>query len=132
MKKAILCVDDEKTVLETLQRQLSTAFGKDYYYEMAESVVEAWEVIDDLVDQEYKVVLVISDWLMPGEKGDTFLVNLHNKYPDSIKILLTGQANPEAVENALENANLLAYIPKPWNVEKLISSIQTGFDNLKS
>lgn len=128
-KKAIICVDDEKIVLETLQRQLINAFGKDFAYEMAEDVNEAWEVIVDLADEGYDIVLVISDWLMPGTKGDKFLVDLHKEYPTTVKILLTGQADEEAIRNAFDNANLLAYMQKPWNQTQLIDSISKAFDS---
>jgi len=128
-KKAIICVDDEKIVLETLQRQLINAFGKDFAYEMAEDVNEAWEVIVDLADEGYDIVLVISDWLMPGTKGDKFLVDLHKEYPTTVKILLTGQADEEAIRNAFDNANLLAYMQKPWNQAQLIESIAKAFNS---
>ncbi|MCS7189292.1 MAG: response regulator, partial [Bacteroidia bacterium] len=83
-KRAILCVDDEKIVLDSLQDQLRSTFGDEFEYEIAESVEEAWEVIDDLVSQGYEMVLVISDWLMPRVKGDTFLIELHQKYPETV------------------------------------------------
>ncbi len=122
-KRAILCVDDEKIVLDSLQEQLRTTFGDRFEYEIAESVEEAWEVIDDLVGDGYSMVLVISDWLMPRVKGDTFLIDVHSKYPNTVKIMLTGQADPEAVQNAMDNANLYAYIRKPWRESDLIAYV---------
>jgi len=127
MKKAILCVDDEKMVLETLQRQLMNEFGTQFDYEMAEDVNEAWEVIVDLNESGCDIVLVISDWLMPGIKGDKFLVDLHKEFPTAVKILLTGQADESAISNAFENANLCAYLQKPWDSEKLITAIKKAF-----
>ena len=107
-RAAILCVDDEKIVLDSLQEQLENTFGDKFQYEIAESVDEAWEVIEDLVSDEYEMVLVISDWLMPRIKGDTFLIDVHRKFPSAVTIMLTGQADPEAVQNAMDNANLYA------------------------
>ncbi len=129
-KRAILCVDDEKIVLDSLQDQLRSTFGDDFEYEIAESVDEAWEVIEDLVSQGYEMVLVISDWLMPRVKGDTFLIELHQKYPETVTIMLTGQADPEAVENAYQNANLYAYIRKPWREEDLINYVNNALKKL--
>jgi DNA-binding NtrC family response regulator len=129
-KRAILCVDDEKIVLDSLQEQLRNTFGDEFEYEIAESVDEAWEVIEDLVSQGYEMVLVISDWLMPRVKGDTFLIELHQKYPDTVTIMLTGQADPEAVENAYQNANLYAYIRKPWREEDLINYVNNALKKL--
>ncbi len=119
MKKAILCVDDEKPILDTLEQQLITMFGDKYLYETAESAQEALEVIEDLLVDGFSIVLLISDWLMPGMKGDEFLVNVHRKYPQVRKILLTGQAPPHAVDNAYKNADLSSYIQKPWNSQHL-------------
>ncbi len=129
-KRAILCVDDEKIVLDSLQEQLSATFGDEFEYEIAESVEEAWEVIEDMVDEGYEMVLVISDWLMPQVKGDKFLIDLHKRYPQTVKIMLTGQADPEAVENAMENANLYAYIRKPWKVEDLIAYVNKALEEM--
>ncbi|MCX8113169.1 MAG: response regulator [Bacteroidia bacterium] len=130
VKRAILCVDDEKIVLDSLQEQLRATFGDKFEYEIAESVDEAWEVIEDLVDQGYEMVLVISDWLMPRVKGDTFLIELHQKYPETVTIMLTGQADPEAVENAFQNANLYAYIRKPWREEDLINYVNNALKKM--
>jgi DNA-binding NtrC family response regulator len=129
-KRAILCVDDEKIVLDSLQDQLRNTFGDEFEYEIAESVDEAWEVIEDLVSQGFEMVLVISDWLMPRVKGDTFLIELHQRYPETVTIMLTGQADPEAVENAYQNANLYAYIRKPWREEDLINYVHNALKKL--
>lgn len=129
-KRAILCVDDEKIVLDSLQEQLRNTFGDLFEYEIAESVDEAWEVIEDLVGDGYEMVLVISDWLMPKVKGDKFLIELHQKYPETVTIMLTGQADPEAVENAFQNANLYAYIRKPWREEDLINYVNAALEKL--
>ena len=125
--KAILCVDDEKIVLDSLQEQLETYFGNKFTYEIAESVDEAWEVIEDLTNDEMDLTLVISDWLMPRIKGDEFLVDVYTQYPNAITVMLTGQADPEAVHNAMDNANLYAYIKKPWKESDLVERIAKAF-----
>lgn len=127
---AILCVDDEKIVLDSLQEQLESTFGDKFQYEIAESVDEAWEVIEDLVDDGYDMVLVISDWLMPRVKGDTFLIDVHKKFPEAVTIMLTGQADPDAVQNAMDNANLYAYIKKPWRENDLIDRVTKAFGTI--
>jgi len=129
-KAVILCVDDEKIVLDSLQEQLESTFGDKFQYEIAESVDEAWEVIEDLVSDGFEMVLVISDWLMPRVKGDTFLVDVHKKFPSTVTIMLTGQADPEAVENAMNNANLHAYIKKPWREADLIDRVNKAMEVL--
>lgn len=127
-KPVILCVDDEVVVLESLEIELKKAFGNDYVYEFAESADEALEIIDELNEEEVEVLLIVSDWLMPGMKGDELLIKIHNKYPELVTVLLTGQADQEAVERAQEQANLYAYLHKPWNSNELIQTIKTGLE----
>jgi DNA-binding NtrC family response regulator len=129
-KPAILCVDDEKIVLDNLRQQLQSSFGDRFEYEVAESVEEAWEVIEWLAEDGCEFVLVISDWLMPMTKGDEFLVEVHNKFPATVKIMLTGQADPDAVQNAIDNADLYAYVKKPWSEKDLIAKIEQALKQL--
>jgi CheY-like chemotaxis protein len=125
-KPVILCVDDETVVLDSLKIQLKQAFGDIYFYEMAESADEALEIIDELHDEGTKILVIISDWLMPGMKGDEFLIQVHEKYPEILNVMLTGQADDEAVERAQNKAQLHRCLHKPWNAKELIETIQTG------
>jgi PAS domain S-box-containing protein len=52
---------------------------------------------------------------MPGMKGDELLIQLHDRYPKMLKIMLTGQASAEAVGRVVNAANLYRYIAKPWD-----------------
>lgn len=128
-KKLILCVDDEKTVLNSLLQQLQNGLGNAYLYEIAESAEEAWEVIGEL-QNKIEMVLIISDWLMPGMKGDEFLTLLHQKYPSVVTMMLTGQADESAIQNAKNHANLYACLRKPWDKEDLIQNIKTALAQL--
>ena len=125
-KPIILCVDDEKVVLKSLKTQLKSAFGNAYVYEMAESPADALELIDELNDDEISLILIVSDWLMPGMKGDEFLVRVHQKFPNIVKIMLTGQADEVAVNRAFHEANLHRCLPKPWSESELIDTIKTA------
>ena len=124
MKKAIICVDDEQIILSSLINQLRDAFGSKYTYEIASDGEEAIEVISELSNEGYELILIISDWLMPRMKGDELLIKLHKDYPNMFKILLTGHADQNAVNNAKKNANLNKCIYKPWNKDELINSIK--------
>ncbi len=130
-KTAILCVDDESVLLDSLLEQLQRNFGHDALYEAAENAEEGMQVLEELIDDGHDVVLVVSDWLMPGQKGDEFLIDINKRYPHVIKIMLTGQATPEAVENAKRHANLHDYIEKPWIEDKLVDSINRGLEDIK-
>lgn len=127
MKPIILCIDDEKMVLTNLKQQLKSSLGNDYKYESAESAEEAFEIIEEV---DAPIILVITDWLMPGIKGDEFLVQFKKKYPNTIPIMLSGQADEEAVKRAYEEAGLFAFIKKPWNKEELMDTIQKAIQKV--
>lgn len=96
-ESAILCVDDEVVILESLKEQLKRKFGDSFIYEMAESAEEAWEVIEELQADDVNILVIVSDWLMPGTKGDEFLIQIHQRFPQFIKVMLTGQADKAAI-----------------------------------
>ncbi|GAK61009.1 multi-sensor hybrid histidine kinase [Candidatus Vecturithrix granuli] len=114
-KPVILCVDDEKVILTSLMDQLMHHLGHEYVIEVAESGEEALEVLNEMLAEEIEVPLIISDQIMPGMKGDELLIQIHERYPQALKIFLTGQADANAVGNAVNCANLYRYIPKPWD-----------------
>ena len=125
-KLAILCVDDEAIILNSLVRQLQTAFDDAYLYETAESADEALEIIEELQSEDTALLVIVSDWLMPGAKGDEFLIEVHQRFPGVVKIMLTGQADPDAVERAQMQANLYTCLEKPWQAQDLIQAIQSA------
>jgi CheY-like chemotaxis protein len=129
-KPTILCVDDEKIILETLGWQLRSVFGKDYSYEFAENAEEAIDLIEELNEENQEILIIVSDWLMPGQKGDEFLIDVHNRYPNIVKIMLTGQAESDAVERAKEQANLHCCLRKPWDHKDLVTAIQSALKKL--
>ena len=135
MKPIIVCVDDEKFILDSLKTQLKSAFGDLYSYEIAESAGDALELIEELSDEGHSIVVIVSDWLMPGMRGDEFLIKIHHKFPEVIKIMLSGQADQDAIERAFTQANLYKCIKKPWSEAELVESICAAmgqFSRLKS
>lgn len=125
-KGVLLCVDDEMIVLTALKDQLRRAYGSDFLIEVAESAEEAIELLDELSEQGQTLLVIISDWLMPGMKGDEFLIHAHNRFPAVVKIMLSGQAESAAVERARQEAGLHEFLAKPWNAAALIDSINLG------
>lgn len=125
-QKAIVCVDDEKIVLDSLKAQIKNRFGSRYLYEFAESADEALEVIEELNDDGVEIFMIVSDWLMPHMKGDELLIQIHEKFPRIVKVMLTGQADDEAIERARSGANLYRCLHKPWSEEMLIETIEAG------
>lgn len=127
-KGILLCVDDEMIVLNALKDQLTQTYGKAYIIEIAESAEEGLEILEELSSDGYIPLVIISDWLMPGMKGDEFLIRAHALYPYVIKVMLSGQADEKAVQNAKDHAQLHEFISKPWDSEVLIASIDKGIE----
>ena len=127
-ESAILCVDDEVVILESLKEQLKRKFGDRFIYETAESAKEAWQVIEDLQAENIEIIVIVSDWLMPEIKGDEFLIQIHQRFPQLIKVMLTGQADEAAIERAKQEANLHACLHKPWTEEELSQIIISALD----
>ncbi|MGB5967663.1 MAG: ATP-binding protein [Spirulinaceae cyanobacterium] len=123
IKQAILCVDDEQIILTSLREQLKRHFGTNYYVEVASSGEEALEIMAELLAEEVEIPLVISDEIMPFMKGDELLIKIHHQYPQTLKILLTGQATTEAIGNAVNQAALYHYISKPWQETNLLLTV---------
>jgi serine phosphatase RsbU (regulator of sigma subunit)/FixJ family two-component response regulator len=131
----IVCVDDEKMILDNLEAQISRHMSEPYRLEIAESGAEALELLKDLQDQKAHLALLISDQIMPGMTGDQLLIEAHRRFPDTPKILLTGQAGLDAVQNVVNQARLFRYLSKPWDETDLIVSVREAtrqyFEQLK-
>ncbi|EKP04183.1 response regulator receiver domain protein [Leptospira kirschneri str. 2008720114] len=100
-KGYIICVDDEISVLETIQQQLRNEFGESHEIEIANSAEEALALMEEIQNSGYVIEVVITDQVMPGMKGSQFLEEVHKKLPDSIKIMLTGQAGLDSAIHAI-------------------------------
>jgi CheY-like chemotaxis protein len=123
-RKAIICIDDEAIILNSLVEQLEKHFGSNYIYEQAESAEEAMEVLEDLEDEDIEVEIIVCDWLMPGMKGDEFLLHTDLRYPKVVKILLTGQANEALVYNLKQETDQFGIVHKPWGKDELVNAIK--------
>lgn len=132
MNKAILCVDDEHIILMSLRDQITRNLGNSYRCELAENVEEAWEVIEELHEEGIRVLVIVSDWLMPHVRGDEFLIEIHQRFPDIVAVMLTGQADEAAIERTREQANLYACLAKPWSETELIRTIQASLEQVNS
>ncbi|RKZ42876.1 MAG: hypothetical protein DRQ49_00675 [Gammaproteobacteria bacterium] len=125
----IICVDDERTLLNSLQTELKSALWGEYLIETAESGEDALELVEELLEEGADLPLVISDQLMPGMKGDELLRKIHLIAPKTMKILLTGQANLDAVGNIINHANLYRYITKPWEPTNLLMTVKKAIQS---
>lgn len=123
-KYLILCVDDEREVLDSVLQDLAP-FEEHFILEGAESVTEARQVIRDMADEETKLALILCDHIMPEQTGISFLIELSQDTDTkgARKVLLTGQAGLEDTVEAINHDSLDYYIAKPWKGDELRQAI---------
>ncbi|WKJ91136.1 response regulator [Methylomonas montana] len=112
----ILLVDDEPNVLKALTRLL-----KQYDPMSAGSGEEALELAEN---QAFD--LVISDYRMPGMNGIDFLILFKRMQPDAIRIVLTGFADLEGAQHAINEAQVFRFINKPWSNLEIVNVVENG------
>nr|WP_316642443.1 diguanylate cyclase [uncultured Roseateles sp.] len=122
----ILCVDDDATMRITLHALLTRDLEPRHRIEMAESADEALALLDGLDPQGPQLAVVLSDYIMPGMRGDELLVRIHGKHPDAQKILLTGQSDLEAVKRSINEARLYRFIEKPFDNADLSLTVSSA------
>ena len=123
IKDAIVCVDDEILILISLVQELKDLFGNDFIIETAQSGESALALIDELYDEDTRTAIIISDWMMPGMKGDELIISAQSKYPHIKGILITGQADEESIDRACADPESIIFIGKPWHSDDLMSAI---------
>ena len=114
-KDAILIVDDETPILEAFVAALSPHFD-------VSSATSAREADFLLRKKVFKVV--ISDHLMPGGNGMSFLVRAREEYPEMQRILVTGYMKPEMLIRRVNEAALFRYLLKPVALTELVKVVQ--------
>ena len=127
-EKIILCVDDEPMILNSLREQLRSFNQQGFTIETAQNGTEALELVEDVLAEGAIIYMVISDQIMPGIKGDALLSQIYQKLPNTRTLLLTGQADLEAVQYAINQANLFRYLSKPWEQSDLLLTVQSAID----
>ncbi|MBU0996403.1 MAG: Flp pilus assembly complex ATPase component TadA [Proteobacteria bacterium] len=125
-KYAILFVDDEPHVLNALKRIFR---HENYDIFLAESGEKGLSLLTDQPAQ-----VVVSDFKMPGMNGAEFLKSVKELNPETIRIMLTGYADVNAVMGAINEGAVYKFITKPWNDDDLrltISLALEQFDLIK-
>ncbi len=130
-KPAIICVDDEPIVLESLKIELKQAVGDSCLIETAESGEEALELFEELQTDRYEIAVVLADQSMPGLRGDQLLTQIHQLSPQTLNIMITGHADLETLSTVIRTANLYRHIAKPWQSGDLRSTIVEAIQNYR-
>lgn len=122
-KVRILCVDDEKDVLRSLERFLKMS---GYEVFTAASGAEGLALLE-----KEKIDLIIADQRMPHMTGSEFLRQVRKKYPDMVNIMLSGQSDFESLVTAVNEGEIFRFVHKPWNNEALMGVIESAMARKK-
>jgi DNA-binding NtrC family response regulator len=120
--RRILIVDDEENVCKALRRCLRRE-GYDLFF--ANSPQEALGILATT-----KVDAVLSDHLMPSMTGLEFLKMVRNRYPDCLRIMLTGHADMQTAIDAINQGEIYRFLTKPWDDTELKVTLFIGFEQL--
>lgn len=113
----VLYVDDEPLALTTFK----AAFRRVYDVHTANSAEEGRAI---LKEQDIKVI--ITDQRMPKETGIEFLISIIEKYPQPLRIILTGYADINAVVDAVNKGQVFRYLSKPYRTEEMLLTINNA------
>ena len=120
MSANVLFVDDEPNVLEGIRRQLR----KELSIETATSGEDGLQKIRD----SGPFAVVISDMRMPGMNGSRFLSEVRKNSPDSVRMILSGQAELESTIEAVNEGHIFRFLTKPCSTEALLSAVNAGLE----
>ncbi|WP_374580939.1 HD domain-containing phosphohydrolase [Pseudoduganella sp.] len=116
----ILCVDDEPNILSALRRLLR---GKGYQVLTADSGAEGLQLL-----AQQPVDLVISDMRMPEMDGARFLAQVRERWPGTVRLLLTGYSDVQSIQDAINCGEIYRYITKPWDDSDLLLIVRHALE----
>lgn len=116
----ILLVDDERNITRAIERLF---FDADYEIVTAHSGDEGLQVLERESFQ-----LIIADYRMEGMDGVEFFRRVYERWPDTIRIVLSGYADTAAVVGAINEGRVYKFIPKPWNDEELRHTVARALE----
>jgi DNA-binding NtrC family response regulator len=119
MPFGVLYVDDEINNLNSFK----AAFRRDFDIYTAQSAREGRKILD-----ANEIGVIITDQRMPGMTGIEFLESILAVYPDTIRILLTGFSDMNAVMDAINRGQVYKYLVKPWQNDELKLYIQNALE----
>jgi len=119
-KYTVLCLDDEENILNSLKRLLR---NEDYTL-LTTSIGE--EALDLLAKND--IQLILADQRMPGMSGTEFFARVKDRYPDVIRIILTGYTEVDAITESINRGHIYKFFLKPWNDENLKLEIQKALE----
>ncbi|OHC65830.1 MAG: hypothetical protein A3H93_17260 [Rhodocyclales bacterium RIFCSPLOWO2_02_FULL_63_24] len=119
--RSLLLVDDEALLLKSLRRELH---GLGYRLLTAASGEEALGLL-----AQTEVQVILSDYRMPGMTGVEFLTEARRLYPDTVRMVLSGYADIEAVVDAINLGYIYKFMNKPWDSQQLREVVREAFEH---
>lgn len=119
MSYGVLYVDDEINNLNSFK----AAFRREFDIYVAQSAREGRKILDT-----NEIGVIITDQRMPVMTGIEFLESILTIYPDTIRILLTGFSDMNAVMDAINRGQVYKYLVKPWQNDELKMYIQNALE----
>ena len=114
-KDAVLLIDDEKALLAVYAAALTPRFS-------VATACSVQEAESQLRKRKFKVV--VSDHLMPGGNGMSFLVRTRAEYPEMQRVLVTAYMKPEMLLRSVNEAALFRYLLKPISLAELLQVVE--------
>lgn len=119
----LMVVDDEKDNLDLLHR----TFRRDFEVFRADSGLQALQILEE----HGEMSIIISDQRMPRMNGTEFLSRTVERFPDTIRILLTGYTDVEDLVGAINAGKVFKYITKPWNPREVKTIVTQAADTYR-
>ena len=111
MSNKVLCVDDDANILTGITRNLRKQFEID-------TAVGALAALK-MIEKDCPYAVIVSDMQMPGMSGVEFLNITKQKYPDTVRVMLTGNADQKTATDAVNRGQIFQFLNKPCPPEKL-------------
>lgn len=121
MNQTLLLVDDESSVLNALKRVLRK---KNYTIITASNGKEALQLMSAHGDE---IAVIVSDFRMPLMSGAELLKEVSNRYPQTVRMILSGYADRENIIDIINSGQVFRFLSKPWDDEVLINQIDQAF-----
>lgn len=123
MTKRILCVDDEPNILAAFERQLRTRFDLEF-------VVGAEQALRT-IEKGSEFAVVLSDLRMPGMNGIQLLSRVRQIAPDTVRMILTGNADLTAAIEAVNEGKIYQFLTKPCPAEMLARALNAALEQYR-
>lgn len=117
----VVVLDDEENILESVKRLF---FRETFGIATTSDHQTALQHIE-----KEKIKVVLSDQRMPNISGVEFLKHVREKYPDVVRILITGHADIQAAEDAINQGGVYRFINKPWNSDELKATVKQAMEH---